>query len=295
MTAESKRKIVVVGSGGRLGAALVKAWREEFEVTGITHADLDLSDLESVERHLAALPFDVLINCAAMTNVDLCEQKRQAAFRINADAPEMLAKISHRKGARFIHFSTDYVFDGEKRTPYTEEDAAEPISVYGESKREGEEKVLAMNERNLVVRVSWVFGPERPSFIDNMIQRARTEPDLAAVADKWSTPTYTRDVASIIPHFFPAEVGGVLHLSNEGQCTWREYAHYALEICRAQGMKLEARDVTPLKMEEMKAFVARRPVYTVLGTDRLTEIMGRRPRPWREAVAEYIQENYSKS
>ncbi len=230
-----------------------------------------------------------------MTNVDLCEQKRQLAFRINADAPELLARLCDQKGARLIHFSTDYVFDGEKRSPYVEEDAAEPISVYGESKREGEEKILTVNERHLVVRVSWVFGPERPSFVDNMIERAREQPELAAVADKWSAPTYTKDIASILPHFFPAEVGGLLHLSNDGECTWQEYARYALELCRAGRVKLQATDVAPLRLEEMKAFVARRPVYTVLSIDRLAEIIGRRARPWREAVAEYIQENYSKT
>ncbi len=288
-------RIAITGAGGRLGAALARQWGQNYEVTGFTHADLDLSDFETLEQRLGALNFDVLVNCAAMTNVDACEQKRQAAFRTNAEAPELLAQICQRKKARFIHFSTDYVFDGEKRSPYTEEDPAEPISVYGNSKGEGEEKVLAVNERHLVVRVSWVFGPERPSFVDGMIQRARTEIEVSAVADKWSTPTSTKDIAAILPHFFPADVGGLLHLSNDGQCSWREYAQHALDVCRERGIPLQASEVTPLKLTELKAFVARRPVYTVLAIDRLAEITGRRPRHWREAVAEYIQENYCTS
>ena len=127
-----------------------------------------------MRRKTAERPrFDVLINAAGFTKVDLCETQPERAFLINAEAPRVLAEICGEKNARLIHFSTDYVFDGEKREPYTEEDEATPISVYGESKLAGENNVLAAQDRNLVVRVSWVFGPDRPSFIDAMIKRAQ--------------------------------------------------------------------------------------------------------------------------
>ena len=207
-------KIVIIGAGGRLGAALVRAYRKDFEVRGFTHSEIDLGDFDEVEQVVGRVETDVLINCAAVTNVDLCEEQADEAFRVNSSAPELLAQICRDKGARFIHFSTDYVFDGGKTVPYTEEDEAEPISIYGESKREGEENVLSLNELNLVVRVSWVFGPERSSFVDNIIDRARNNEKVDAVGDKFSTPTYTADIAAMLPRFFSADVGGILHFAN---------------------------------------------------------------------------------
>ncbi|HAF04279.1 MAG TPA: hypothetical protein DCG89_10845, partial [Spartobacteria bacterium] len=190
-------KIVILGAGGRLGAALMREYRDQFDVTGFNHAQLDLSDHEQLRETLGALDVDLVINAAAFTNVDLCETQREEAFRINADAPRVLAEICRDKNARLIHFSTDYVFDGEKREPYGESDEARPISVYGESKREGEKFVLQTQDRHLIVRVSWVFGPDRPSFIDAMIKRARESDHVDAIADKISTPAYTRDIAQM--------------------------------------------------------------------------------------------------
>src|SRR5436853_1352306 len=166
-------EIVIIGAGGRLGAALMREYRRKFDVIGFDRAQLDLSNRDQIRERIDAASFDVLINTAAFTNVDLCETQRDRVFYINAEAPRVLAENCRDKDAKLIHFSTDYVFDGEKREPYTEEDPANPISVYGESKKAGEDKVLATQDRHLVVRVSWVFGPDRPSFIDAMIKRAR--------------------------------------------------------------------------------------------------------------------------
>src|SRR5206468_7149820 len=127
-------KIVIIGAEGRLGAALVREQRDRFEVAGFNRAQLDLSNLDDVREKLRAMSFDVLINAAAFTNVDACETERDRAFLINAEAPGVLAEICNAKDAKLIHFSTDYVFDGDKRAPYTEEDRANPISLYGESK-----------------------------------------------------------------------------------------------------------------------------------------------------------------
>src|SRR3984893_11280405 len=205
-------RIVILGAGGRLGAALTRAYREKFDVVAFNHSQLDLANVGEIHHNIDELKFDVLINTAAFTNVDLAEAPREQAFAIKADAPKHLAEICSRKKAKLIHFSTDYVFDGEKRKPYSETDVAKPISVYGTSKRTGEENVLAVQDRHLVVRVSWVFGPDRPSFIDAMIKRARDEENIAAIADKFSTPTYTRDIAEMLSQFFEVDVpGGVLH------------------------------------------------------------------------------------
>jgi dTDP-4-dehydrorhamnose reductase len=288
-------KIVVLGAGGRLGASLVREFRPKYDVTGFDHAQLDLSNLEDLREKVGATTFDVLINAAAFTNVDACETERDRAFLINVEAPGILAEICNEKDAKLIHVSTDYVFDGEKRAPYIEEDQAHPISAYGESKFAGEKNVLAAEDGHLVVRVSWVFGPDRPSFIDAMIKRAQQDEKIDAISDKFSTPTYTHDIARMLPQFFDRDVeGGILHFANAGKCSWQEYAQWALVCCRDAGIPLKGRSVGALKLSEMTNWVARRPVYSVLSTAKYTELTGTAPRAWREAVADYITRFYSK-
>jgi dTDP-4-dehydrorhamnose reductase len=288
-------RIVILGAGGRLGAALKRNYRNNFDAVGFNRAQLDLAKTDQVRDRLASAEFDILINCAAMTNVDLCESKQAEAFAVNADAPKVLAEICTRKKAKLIHFSTDYVFDGQKSEPYVETDAAKPVSVYGESKRAGEENILALKDRHLVIRVSWVFGPERPSFIDAMIKRAREEEKIAAIADKFSAPTYTSDIATMLTQFFDVDVpDGLLHFSNSGECSWQEYAQHALDCCRARGVPIKAKTVGATKMSGMKDWVARRPVYSVLSTGKYAKLTGAVPRSWRDAVADYIERSYSK-
>jgi dTDP-4-dehydrorhamnose reductase len=288
-------RILIVGAGGRLGAALVREFDGKFQVTGLNRTQLDLSDLGAVREKLGNSGFDVLINAAGFTKVDLCETQPDRAFLINAEAPRVLAEICGEKSSRLIHFSTDYVFDGEKREPYTEEDEAVPISIYGESKLAGEKNVLAAQDRNLVVRVSWVFGPDRPSFIDAMIKGAQEGERVDAIADKFSAPTYTHDIAEMLPQFFERGVdGGILHFSNAGQCSWQEYAQWALDCCHDAGLPLRVRTVGAGKLENMANWIARRPVYSVLSTAKYTKLTGISPRTWREAVSDYITRFYSK-
>jgi dTDP-4-dehydrorhamnose reductase len=285
----------VVGSGGRLGAALMREYRDKFEVTGFNHTQLDLSNFNEMREKLRETDFDVLINAAAFTNVDLCETRRDQAFLINAEAPRVLAEICREKNAKLIHFSTDYVFDGEKRQPYVESDSANPISIYGESKRAGEKLVLATQDRHLIVRVSWVFGPDRPSFIDAMIKRAQENAEIDAIADKFSTPTYTQDIAEMLPQLFDLDVkGGILHFADAGECSWQKYAQWALDCCREFGVSVKAKTVGALKLKDMKNWVARRPVYSVLSSAKYTELTGVAPRAWHDAVADYIRRFYSK-
>lgn len=286
-------KVAVLGAGGRLGAALAREYACRHEVIGFTHAQLDLAQLPLIRETLAPLAFDVLINSAALTNVDYCEDHREEAMRLNAEAPRVLAEICRQKGSRFVHVSTDYVFDGEKREPYTEEDPAKPISVYGESKRAGEIQVLEVNDRALVIRVSWVFGPDRPSFVDAILKKARTEEQVAAVTDKFSTPTYTPDIAAMLePLLRPSTADGILHLANRGECSWQEYAQWALDCCHQFGVPMQAKTVGAVSLGEMTNFVARRPVYTVLATEKYARLAGSGPRDWHEAVADYVRDHY---
>ena len=285
------KRIIITGAGGRLGAALVREWRAAGEeVAGFTRQELDLSQPDQLRATLESLDFAVLVNCAAQTNVDRCETHPDEAMQINADAVRVLAEICAKKNARCIHISTDYVFDGAKVGAYTEEDAALPISQYGASKRTGEVALLSVSDKHLAVRVSWVFGPDRPSFIDQIIQRARTEESVAAIADKIAVPTYTLDAARLLrPLLFQKPVGGLLHLCNAGQSTWQEYGQFALDCAAEAGMELKARTVGALKMADLKAFIARRPPNTVMSTDKLASLIGVLPRDWREAVREYVR------
>jgi dTDP-4-dehydrorhamnose reductase len=288
-------KIVILGAGGRLGAALLQGYRDKFDVCGFSHTQLDLSDLGAVREKLRNTNFDILINAAGFTKVDLCETQPDRAFLINAEAPRFVAEICAEKNARLIHFSTDYVFDGNKREPYTEDDEASPISAYGESKLAGENNVLAAQNQNLVVRVSWVFGPDRPSFIDAMVQQAQKNEEVDAVADKFSTPTYTLDIVAMLPRFFDGNVsGGILHFANAGQCSWQEYAQWAVDCCNDAGLPLKATRIGARKLRDMSNWIARRPLYSVLSTAKYTKLMGVSPRTWREAVSDYITRFYTK-
>ena len=290
---DSKLKILVLGAGGRLGAALAREYGLQHEVTGFTRAEFDLGRLEVLRSTFEPLSFDVMINAAALTNVDYCEDHREEAMRLNAEAPRILAQICRQKERRFIHLSTDYVFDGKKREPYTEEDPAHAISVYGESKREGELRVLEANNHALVIRVSWVFGPDRPSFVDAILKKARTEDQVSAVADKFSTPTYTQDIAAFLRgQFDSSSTDGILHFANRGACNWQEYAQWALDCCHRFGVPMKAKTVGATSLGEMTNFVARRPVYTVLGTEKYERLTGVAPRHWHLAVADYVKDHY---
>jgi dTDP-4-dehydrorhamnose reductase len=286
-----RRRIVIIGSGGRLGATLLREWRARGEeVLGFNRALLDLGDFSSTRERLDSMEFDVLVNCAAQTDVDRCEREPEEAFRINSGAVATLADICTRKKARCIHISTDYVFDGRKSTPYSEDDEPHPISKYGESKLSGERGLHAVSDRHLVVRVSWVFGPDRPSFVDQIIQRALEQDRVEAIADKISVPTYTLDAAQLLlPILNQPEITGTLHLCNTGECSWQEYGQHALHCAAAVGLPLRTSQVEPLKLAAMKSFVAQRPIYTPLATARFNKLTGITPRLWQEAVEDYVR------
>jgi dTDP-4-dehydrorhamnose reductase len=282
-------KIAILGAGGRLGAALSRAWAATDEVLAFARADIDLAQPGEIDRVLDPLRFDVLVNCAALTNVDYCETHEDEAMRINAGAVREIGALCARKHARCLHISTDYVFDGDTGRPYTEADEARAISVYGESKLRGEVALLDTSAEHLAVRVSWVFGPDRPSFIDGILKRALESESAEAIGDKWSTPSYSVDLARMLhPLLRDIPCAGILHACNTGACTWQEYGQYALECAARAGLPVKTTQVRPIPMTAVKAFIARRPVYTVLATGKLAGLTGAAPRPWQAAVDEYI-------
>jgi dTDP-4-dehydrorhamnose reductase len=287
-----KRRIAVVGKNGRLGAALCRALADTYEVLAYGRAELDLT--KKVAEQLGDAKFDLLINAAAATNVDWCEGHQETADQINGRAVAELGAISSESGVRCIHLSTDYVFDGLACRPYTEEDPAIPISVYGKSKLLGEELLLQADPNHLAIRVSWVFGPDKPSFIDWALEQALTRETLSAIDDKVSSPTYTLDfVRWVRPLLFDLPIGGVLHLCNPGGCTWREYAQWAIDVARENGVRFKTQEVQPIKLESMSTFVARRPIYTVLATEKFSKSAGLPTRPWKDAVRDFVQTKFA--
>lgn len=289
--------IVILGAGGRLGAALVRAWRAVLPA-GVTlralpRTALDLAQplaLEAFLRELEGTRW--VINCAGLTSLEACEANPQLAWQVNADAVGTLARSCAQVGTRLLHFSTDYVFDGTWHRSYREDDIPSPLSVYGASKFAGEEQVLAADAPHLVARVSWVFGPDRPAFPDFMLQRALAGESLAAVSDKWSSPTYTLDVADWLAPFVLQDrsiPGGIYHLCNSGVCTWRDYAQATMDLAHELHLLPIAREVAPLPMSAMTSWTGQRPVYTPLATEKISAQLGYSPRPWLEALRDFLQ------
>jgi len=286
-------KIIVLGAGGRLGAALAREYAVEHEVLALGRADADLAKPETVADVIAACAPDIVINCAAMTNVDVCEAERSLALMINADAPGAIARAASRRDARVIHISTDYVFSGEQTEPYTEDSVAEPVSWYGETKLRGERAVQSEGEHHAVVRVSWVFGPDRDSFVDKALQASLKGEPVKAVADKWASPTYTLDLVDALrPFLTPQPAGGIYHACNTGICTWQDWAQEAIDAAVAQGLQPKTMSVDALRLADIKAMVARRPAFSPMSCGRIEALLGRPLRPWRAAVRAYVRDSY---
>ena len=282
-------KVLVVGSGGRLGGALVRILSISHEVVGLNRQDLDLSNSEQIQKTLNAMDFDLLLTPGALTKVDYCEDHVDEAMAVNAIAPGVMAEIALSKGAKMIHFGTDYVFDGKDPEPRKESDIINPLSVYGSSKAEGERAVLAVSKEFIVARVSWVFGPDRPSFLDSIIERAMEFDHVSAIADKYSSPTFSNDLAQIVELLMQNSCsGGLLNMCNSGSCSWQEYAQVGIDAAADCGLPLRARNVDPISLQDM-GFQAARPKYTSMSVDRLTAICGKPPRPWQEAVSDYVK------
>jgi dTDP-4-dehydrorhamnose reductase len=290
----TRKTILILGGRGRLAASLAEEWSKNHNVVSWGRAEADVSDLHSLRAKLESTEFDLLVNGSGATNVDACETARDEALTVNALAPEVMAQAASRRGARLIHFSTDYVFDGSVDRPLAESDPAKPTGWYGDTKLQGENRVLAVDPRHLVVRVSWVFGPAKPSFVDMIIQRAQQNEHVEAVGDKFSSPTYAPDVAGWLEPFFSESApGGLFQACNSGSCSWREYGEKALEFAAEAGLPLRTKRVEGIPLASMTQFVAPRPVFTTLSTKKLTTVLGQPPRHWHDALRDYVFQKYA--
>lgn len=289
------KKVVVIGSGGRLGRSLMDSLARDHEVIGFDHKALDLSSINAIDSALGALEYDELILSGALTAVDYCETRREEAFAVNATGPGRIAEITADKGAHLTFISTDMVFDGLKSGLYVESDEAIPANVYGESKLEGERLVLKASSDHLVARVSWVFGPGRPAFPEWIIGMACKQADLTLPEDKICCPTYTEDLTTWLGALTvdakDGPASGVVHLCNSGACAWRDWGQACLGNAMDAGIRILANEIRGVPVESVAAFVAKRALNTAMDTSKLTSLTGLRPRPWQEALREFVMQS----
>ncbi len=281
MSDEARRlKVAVVGARGRLGAPLCRRLEKEHEVIPLGRTECDLGEPESIGEKLEGLKCDVLINTAAMTSVDDCEGRKKYALKVNAEAAGALANFCRRQSARMIQISTDFVFSGEATEPYVETDPVEPINVYGATKLAGEGMVLDASENNLVVRVSWVFGHEKPSFPQWLIGLARRMSDIELPEDKIACPTCAESFAEAATTLVADEgISQILHFCNPPGVSYYEFGKDIIERSRAkEGGDLAV--IRPNRLADVEEFIAKRPPYSVLGSNRLSDIFNGAVEEW---------------
>jgi dTDP-4-dehydrorhamnose reductase len=285
-------RVVLIGAAGQLGSDLVRTFDLDGELVPLAHADLDILDAARVASVLAGLRPTHVVNTAAYNRVDQAETEREAAFALNARAVGDLAAACERLGARLVHFSTDYVFDGRRATPYWETDPPNPLSVYAESKLVGEQLALARCERAHVFRVCGLFGVARSSgkggtnFVETMLRLAAAGTPIRVVADQVLGPSYTLDLARKVWRVLPKAAHPIYHLTNAGATSWYDFARRVFELAGV------AADLTPVTAAEFGAR-ARRPAYSVLGHGNLAALGEDDLRPWDRALAAYMAERSS--
>jgi len=288
----SGERYVVIGATGQLGSDLVRTFDGSGELTPLSSRDLDILDAAPTRSALEALRPTCVINTAAYNLVDRAEDDGRSAFALNADAVGSLATICQSMGARLVHFSTDYVFDGAKPTPNLETDPVRPLSVYGESKLAGERLALERCERAVVFRVCGLFGLAgsqgrgKGNFVETMLRLAREGRPLRVVSDQVLCPSYTLDLARKVWAVLPKTVHPIYHLTNAGQTSWYDFARRALDLARVTA------DLTAVSAAEYGA-KARRPAYSVLAHGHLAALGEDDLRPWDAALAAYVAERSS--
>jgi dTDP-4-dehydrorhamnose reductase len=271
-------KILLTGSTGQVGAELDALLAPLGRVDARDRASLDLFYPDVIRAAVRNAKPDVIVNAAAYTAVDPAESDPDTARELNGVAPGVLAEEAKRLGALLVHFSTDYVFDGRKRSPYVEDDATNPLSVYGRTKLEGEKAVRASGARHLILRTAWVYGEGR-NFVSAILARAAAREPLRVVDDQRGAPTWSRDLAATTARLLEKKAEGTFHVTAEGEASWHEVAREVLKLNGLAGAPLEAIPTSAWPTP------AKRPAYSVLDNSRLQATGVARIGPWRERLA----------
>jgi dTDP-4-dehydrorhamnose reductase len=271
--------ILVAGARGMLGRELLDML--DGTARGLTHDEMEITSVESVRKVLLTIKPAVVINTIAYTDVDGCENNSELAFRVNGEGVKNLAEASAEIGAKLVHISTDYVFDGTKGSPYKEEDPVNPLSVYGKSKLAGEQ-YARLNPDHLIVRTQWLFGRHGKNFVETMLRLAGEKDELAVVNDQTGSPTWTADLCLAVRVLLENDCRGTYHAVNSGHCSWFDFAG-AIFAESGSGVRVKPLSSTQLDRP------APRPLYSVLDCGRLTADTGLDMEHWREALRKYLK------
>lgn len=290
-------KILITGSSGMLGRALCEQLSGKYEVAGLdiikptangqrptTFVGCDITDREKTIDAIASAKPNMVIHTAAYTDVDDCEENPEKAHRVNARGSETVALACQRCGALLCYISTDFVFDGEKKSAYTESDSPKPINAYGKSKLDGEKFVQSILKDFIIVRSSWLFGKGGRNFVDTLLNKAKSEKRIEVVDDQFGSPTYTRDLARAISRLVGSteRLSGIYHITNSGSCCWYEFAK---EILKVKGVKEAV--LEPAASEEVNR-PARRPKMSILDNSKFEKLYGGQLPNWQDALKEYL-------
>lgn len=274
-------KVIVTGANGQLGEALKRSYNSKHELVFLSKATFDLSKEEQMNEVLLESKADALINCAAYTNVELAESEKNLAFETNAFGAERLAKACSKHAVKLMHISTDYVFDGKSSSPYTENDQAHPMNVYGRSKAQGEHLVLSNHAEALVIRVSWLYDFEGKNFLNTMRKLAFEKGKVSVVNDQISSPVYAGWLASdlllILEQSIEKRISGLFHYRHEGSASWYDFAAEIFKVFEIDAILEAVHSGTfPTK--------AQRPLYSLLSTEKLRCTFDLSKLSWQEAL-----------
>ena len=286
------KKILVTGCNGQLGRAIRKEYAGsdvEFVNTDVTEGEgvkvLDITDVDAVLKMVEETKPEVIINCAAHTNVDACETQWDLAYKINAIGPRNLSIAASKAGAKMIHVSTDYVFKGNGTRPYTEFDEPNPVSAYGKTKLEGENFVKAFADKYFILRTAWLYG-EGKNFVKTMLRLAETHDEVSVVSDQLGSPTSAVELAKMIHYLEPTENYGVFHATCEGDTNWAEFAE---AIFKRAGKNTKVNHVTSEQYAKMNPASANRPAYSILDNYMLRLTSDFRMADWQDALDVYMK------
>ncbi len=276
-------KVLVTGVKGQLGFDVVKELeKRNMEAVGVDIEEMDITDGESVNSVIRDAAPDAVIHCAAYTAVDAAEDNEELCRKVNAEGTQNIANVCKALDIKMIYISTDYVFDGQGERPWEPEDERGPLSVYGQTKYEGELAVQNTLDKYFIVRIAWVFGVNGKNFVKTMLRLSETHKKITVVNDQYGSPTYTYDLARLLVDMILTEKYGVYHATNEGICTWYEFA---CEIFKQAGVEME---VTPVTSAEYPA-KAKRPENSRMSKEKLSDNGFERLPSWQDALKRYLE------
>jgi len=276
-------RLLITGGLGLLGVEIARVFDRSAEVRATDREEWDVTDPAACRREIDRYRPDVVVHCAAWTAVDRAESEPEKAGLLNVEGTRNVARACRERGAVMVTFGTDYVFDGASSRPYREEDPANPLSVYGKTKWAAEQALREEGGEHLLVRTQWLFGPAGRNFIGTILEKARRGETLRVASDQVGCPTYSRDLAGAVRKLLDAGARGTVHFSGEGETSWFALARHVLERCA-----LPTGALFPAMTRDLP-YPAPRPAYGVLSKEKYRAITGASPRPWEEAVGEYLE------